>query len=114
MRSARNHKKLGELAKAEEIWIYIVENSPRFYAEPYLELAKLYEHKWKKIRDALHVVERLEKRLAIIRELEREGSFSAQLVNDDLQCRKSRLEKKLAKEINSDRKKHDNGKTVSA
>jgi len=114
MRSARNHKKLGELDKAEKIWVHIIENSSRFYAEPYIELAKLYEHKKKKVTDALQIIGRLEKRLHIIRELGGEGSVPAQLVRDDLQHRKNRLLKKLAKEINFEENKHDDRKTVSA
>ncbi len=97
LKTARNHKKLGDLIEAEKLWIQIIENSPKFSAEPYIELAKLYEHKRKKIADALQIIERLEKRLHIIRELELAESNTLDSVDDDLGHRKTRLVKKLAK-----------------
>ncbi len=83
----RIYKKLSEWEKAEKIWHTLVVENSDFRLEPYLELAKLYEHKIKDFKKALNLVER-----AI-------GNVEASLTNEfsveGLYYRKQRLLRKI-------------------
>lgn len=54
----RIYKKLAEWDKAEKLWHNLLLENSGFRLEPYLELAKLYEHKLKDYRKAIGLVEK--------------------------------------------------------
>jgi hypothetical protein len=54
----RLYKRMGEWEKAEQTWQYIIQEHNRFCLEPYLELAKFYEHRSRDYQKALKLVER--------------------------------------------------------
>ncbi len=54
----RVYKKLSEWDKAEKLWHNLLLENSGFRLEPYLELAKLYEHKLKDFRKAINLVEK--------------------------------------------------------
>lgn len=54
----RIYKKLAEWDKAEKLWNNLLLENSGFRLEPYLELAKLYEHKLKDFRKAINLVEK--------------------------------------------------------
>ena len=49
---------MGEREKAEQTWQHIIQEHSRFCLEPYLELAKFYEHGVRDYQKALKLVER--------------------------------------------------------
>src|SRR3989304_5114976 len=54
----RLYKRIGEWQKAERVWTKVLEEYSSFCLEPYLELAKFYEHRAKEYQKALGLVER--------------------------------------------------------
>jgi len=97
----RLYKRRGEWDKAEKTWQHIIREHNRFCLEPYLELAKFYEHRAKDCQQALKLVE-----LAIDNQ---NASLSVQKgmeILPSLYLRKGRLLRKLEQ-------KNSSGKTLS-
>jgi uncharacterized protein YprB with RNaseH-like and TPR domain len=97
LRKAGQMKKMGRFEEAEEIWREVIARSREFPIEAYLELAKCYEHRTRKIDAALAVVDKAVKRLTISSELhhsyEREKELAAfRHRRDRLLRKKSRSE----------------------
>ncbi len=90
---ARLLKKMSLTEQAEKQWLWLIDQSQNFHVEPYIELAKLYEHNHGNACKALDIINRLEKRLKIRQELF--SSNESELFNDDIAHRKKRLNRKL-------------------
>ncbi len=86
----RLYKRTAKWDKAEAIWRQIITENNRFCLEPYLELAKFYEHRIRQYPQALKLVERAIDNLNV--------SLSLQAGNgllESLYYRKNRLLRKL-------------------
>lgn len=83
----RIYKKLSEWEEAEKIWHNLLSDNSGFYLEPYVELAKLYEHKLKDYRKALNLVERAIGNM--------NASFANNFHSEALYYRKQRLLRKI-------------------
>ena len=66
---AKSYKQNMKYDLAEQIWLEIIENHARFEPEPYIELAKYYEHKIRAYDKALDIIDRILKRIDILFEL---------------------------------------------
>jgi hypothetical protein len=84
-------KKMDRMEEAERVWFKVIDRVNRFFPEPYIELAKYYEHKLRDIDRALEIVERAEKRMNIIAELR--GGLNNDM-KEQLTYRKQRLVRK--------------------
>jgi len=89
---ARLFKRMSLLKDAEKQWLWLIEQSRDFHIEPYIELAKLYEHNYRNISKALEIVNRLEERLQIRHEL---FSLNEHKYLTNITHRKNRLNRKL-------------------
>ncbi|EQB63411.1 MAG: hypothetical protein RBG1_1C00001G0990 [candidate division Zixibacteria bacterium RBG-1] len=85
------YKKLAEWDKAERLWHNLLLENSGFRLEPYLELAKLYEHKLKDFRKAINLVEKVISNV--------NTSISNNFSLESLYYRKQRLLRKI--ELNS-------------
>ncbi len=90
----RIYKKLSEWEKAEKIWQELVTQNSKFHLVPYLELAKLYEHKMKDYGRALDLVERA------IGNINASITYANNFNSEGLYYRKQRLLRKI--ELRSD------------
>lgn len=96
IRKAWYHKKLKEFKNAEAIWIDLL-GASRFLQEPYLELAKYYEHQQKRPGKALSIVDRAEKRIELLRELKETPEYD--LFIENLKIRRARLLRKIERQM---------------
>ncbi|HKZ22687.1 MAG TPA: ribonuclease H-like domain-containing protein, partial [candidate division Zixibacteria bacterium] len=83
----RIYKKLAEWDKAEKLWHNLLIENSGFRLEPYLELAKLYEHKLKDYGKAMNLVEKAISNV--------NASLSRNLDIEGLYYRKQRLLRKI-------------------
>ncbi|HPR89220.1 MAG TPA: ribonuclease H-like domain-containing protein, partial [bacterium] len=91
---ARMHKQRGDWSAAAQIWRRWIEQATRFDPEPYEELAKYLEHRCGELAQALEIVRRAEKHLALLRELHDSSLYF--IWNAQLLHRRERLQRKLA------------------
>ena len=85
------YKKLGEWAKAADVWHACLETG-RFHPLPYIELAKYYEHRTRDLETARRLVRKALSELDVLLALERDHKWFRYL--EDLQHRQRRLERK--------------------
>jgi len=95
LRRARNLKRLRRYQEAEQAWKTLLAETTHFQAEPYLELIKLYEHRWQDFPAALQMAQRALQHMAIVKEL-RDRSDLAEF-EQDIQQRQARITGKLYK-----------------
>ncbi|MBN2356626.1 ribonuclease H-like domain-containing protein [candidate division KSB1 bacterium] len=92
---ARYLKKLHRMDEAVQIWQAYIDKSMRFSAEPYVELAKHFEHGCRDFGQALTYIEKAESRLQILMELR--DLEKAHSLLQDISKRKARLLRKMHK-----------------
>jgi hypothetical protein len=81
------------MEKAEQIWLQIIHKARHFMAQPYIELAKCYEHHFRDHAKALEIVDKAEKRVHLLQELD--SAHDTKDVLHELAHRKARLHRKL-------------------
>jgi uncharacterized protein len=89
LRFARHMKRLSRLADAEQSWLQIINKGKIFMPEPYIELAKCYEHHLNDYAKALEIIQRAQARVETIRELRDTSDFD--WVDKELEYRKKRI-----------------------
>ncbi|OGC77778.1 MAG: hypothetical protein A2Z27_02660 [candidate division Zixibacteria bacterium RBG_16_50_21] len=88
----RLFKRMAEWLKAEKVWLRVLQDYSRFSLEPYLELAKFYEHRARDYSRALALVEKAIDNLS--------ASINKQVnygLEQSLNYRKQRLLRKLGR-----------------
>jgi len=106
MRKAQNLKKTGAVHVAENAWREVLQ-SGYFHPLPYIEIAKIHEHKKRDYAAALEYVDKALKSIEILSELGINSEF--QKYHMDLQHRRERLKRR----IENSRTGNENGKTLS-
>jgi len=86
----RLYKRIGEWEKAEKTWQHIIQEHNHFCLEPYLEMAKFYEHRVRDYQKALILVERAIDNQNVSRLTQKDSAILPGLYH-----RKGRLLKKL-------------------
>ena len=95
LKQSMNLKKAGKIGSAAELWIKMITNGYGFTPDAYIELAKYYEHKLHDYEAALACVNKLERRIALNRELGNDPVDDFLLL--DLPLRKNRIMGKMSK-----------------
>ena len=88
---ARNYRRMGQLEEAVEVWEEMIRTG-KGGTEPYVELAKYYEHVRKDYRQAMELTEQAMIRLAEPRLRE---DVAVQEIKNELQYRRQRLRRRL-------------------
>ena len=96
LRQAQNFKKLGRWQEAVKVWQEVCDRG-RFHPLPYIELAKVYEHRKKDYLAALTYVDRALKSLRVLSEL---GAEKYSDYHTDLVHRQKRLKRKMIRHRN--------------
>ncbi len=96
-RQAALLKRQQRFEQAEQVWLDLIERSVRFTAEPYIELAKYYEHRKGFYSRALEFVDRALGRLEISRELHGKDEFSE--IHAQLLHRRKRIIAKMDRSV---------------
>ncbi|MDZ7722403.1 MAG: ribonuclease H-like domain-containing protein [candidate division KSB1 bacterium] len=86
------YKRMQDWESALECFRLIVKKDRHRFIDAYIEIAKLYEHKFKDYRAALDTLNELEDRIRMIRELRDKNIFD----NKAIQYRRDRLYRKIA------------------
>ncbi|MFQ5706049.1 MAG: ribonuclease H-like domain-containing protein [bacterium] len=90
LRLALNHKKLNQYQQAQHAWQTCID-SEHFHPQPYIELAKIFEHQEKDYKKALSYVDRALKEMASIEALRERQSWVD--YKNDLIHRRRRLKR---------------------
>jgi len=97
---AQVHKRAGQWGRAETVWHQWINLSHTFDPVPYIELAKLYEHRTRDLEQALKIVQRAEKQYEMLSQLDRIDMPQTAL--RELQHRKRRILNKISRITSSD------------
>jgi hypothetical protein len=100
LRRAKNLKRIHQPEKAAEIYETLISHSGHFYANAYIEWAKVLEHHKRDFAGALQVVERALEIIDRMQELS--GSIGVQHIND-LNKRRERLKRKVERNSAGDK-----------
>jgi uncharacterized protein len=95
LRHARNLKRLQRYEEAAHVLNKLVDETSRFHMEPYIELAKLYEHRLFNLQEALQVTQRALHNIEIVNELH--GRSDLDELQKEMAHRLSRIQSKLKK-----------------